>query len=149
MKRRDFLLTGSSVFAALGMPAQPAGAAGSGVQALVRQVAGASPVTPGRVRLVVPPLVDNGNAVPLAVSVDSPMTAADHVRAIHVFAEKNPQPTVAVFRFGPRAGRASINTRIRLADSQTLMAVAEMSDGTFWSATADTVVTIAACTEVL
>lgn len=149
MKRRDFLVASGSMFAALGMPPVPAGATASDVQTLIRQLAGTSPITPGRVRLIVPPLVDNGNVVPITVSVDSPMTANDHVRSIHVFAEQNPQPTVAVFRFGPRAGRASINTRIRLANSQTLMAVAEMSDGTFWSATADTVVTIAACTEVL
>src|SRR4029077_4533077 len=82
----------------------------------------------GKVKLDVPPLVENGNAVPLTVSVESPMTDADHVKAIHVFNEKNPQPYVLTARFGPRAGRARLSTRIKLADAQRVVAVAEMSD---------------------
>jgi sulfur-oxidizing protein SoxY len=113
----------------------------------IRNVVGSAPVTPGKVKLDLPPLVENGNTVPLAISVESPMTAADHVRAIHVFTEKNPQPDVVTFRFGPRAGRASVSTRMRLADTQTVVALAEMSDGSFWSARADVVVTLAACLE--
>ena len=85
--------------------------------------------------------------MPLAVSVESPMTAADHVRAIHVFTEKNPQPEVVSFHLGPRAGRASVATRVRLADTQTVVAVCELSDGSFWSGRADVVVTLAACLE--
>src|SRR5436309_2305821 len=104
-------------------------------------------VTAGRVKLDVPPLVENGNTVPLAVSAESPMTEADHVKAIHVFTEKNPQPDVVSFRFGPRAGRARAATRVRLADTQTVVAIAELSDGSFWSARADVVVTLAACLE--
>jgi sulfur-oxidizing protein SoxY len=106
-----------------------------------------APVTEGRVRLDLPPLVENGNAVPLAVGVDSPMTAADHVSAIAVFNEKNPQPHIATVLLGPRAGRAGFATRIRLADSQHVVAVARMSDGSFWSASAEVVVTLAACLE--
>jgi sulfur-oxidizing protein SoxY len=121
------------------MPAATVGA--------VKRVVGGATVTPGRVKLDLPPLSENGHAVPLAVSVESPMTASDHVRAIHVFTEKNPQPDVATFRMGPRAGRASVQTRIRLADTQTVLAIAEMSDGSFWSARADVVVTLAACLE--
>jgi sulfur-oxidizing protein SoxY len=83
----------------------------------------------------------------MTVSVDSPMTEADHVKAIHVFNEKNPQPNVLSIRLGPRAGKAAISSRIRLADSQTLTAIAEMSDGSFWSDEADVVVTLAACVE--
>ena len=75
------------------------------------------------------------------------MTAADHVKAIHVFTEKNPQPYVISVALGPRAGRASVSTRIRLRDSQTVLAVAEMSDGTFWSGRANVIVTISACLE--
>jgi sulfur-oxidizing protein SoxY len=101
----------------------------------------------GRVKVDIPPLVENGNTVPLTVSVDSPMTEADHVKAIHVFTEKNPQPEVAAFHLGPRAGRARVATRIRLADTQTVVAIAELSDGSFWSARADVVVTLAACLE--
>ncbi len=71
--------------------------------------------------------------MPLTVAVESPMTAADHVKAIAVFNEKNPQPHVALFHLGPRSGRARVATRIRLANSQKLVAIAEMSDGSFWS----------------
>ena len=85
----------------------------------------------------------------MTVSVDSPMTEADHVKAIHVFNEKNPQPNVLSVRLGPRAGKAAISSRIRLADSQTVTAIAEMSDGSFWSDEADVVVTLAACVECI
>jgi sulfur-oxidizing protein SoxY len=104
-------------------------------------------VRAGRVKLEVPPLVENGNTVPLTVSVTSPMTAEDHVKSIHVVVEKNPQPNVGNFVLGARAGRAQVSTRIRLADSQKIVAIAKLSDGSFWSATADVVVTLAACTE--
>ena len=105
--------------------------------------------TPGKVKLELPPLSENGNAVPLTVSVESPMTEADHVKAIHVFTEKNPQPDVVSVRLGPRAGRARVATRIRLADTQTVVAICELSDGSFWSDRADVVVTLAACLEEL
>ena len=106
-----------------------------------------APVLPGRVRLDLPALVENGNSVTLTVAVDSPMTPADHVRAIGIFNQRNPLPDVAVFRLGPRAGRAAVTTRIRLADSQRITAVAELGDGSFWSGTADVIVTLAACVE--
>lgn len=107
---------------------------------------GATPV-PGRVTLDIPPLTENGNAVPMAVSVESPMTPEDHVTAIAVFNEKNPQPHVATAFLGPRAGRAGFQTRIRLADSQIVTAVARMSDGRFFTASTEVVVTLAACLE--
>jgi sulfur-oxidizing protein SoxY len=113
----------------------------------IRKVVGAATVNPGRVKLDLPPLIENGNAVPLTVDVTSPMTGADHVRAIHVFTQKNPQPNVASFYLGPRAGRARVATRVRLADSQTVVAICELSDGSFWSDSADIVVTLAACLE--
>jgi sulfur-oxidizing protein SoxY len=94
-------------------------------------------------------LVENGNTVPLTISVDSPMTTDDYVRSIHVFNEKNPQPNIGHFYLGARAGRAQISTRIRLADSQKITAIAHLADGSFWSASADVVVTLAACTEEL
>ena len=75
------------------------------------------------------------------------MLVDQHVVSIHIFNEKNPQPNVGNFYLGPRAGRAQISTRIRLSDTQTLIAIAKLSDGSFWSATADVVVTLAACTE--
>jgi sulfur-oxidizing protein SoxY len=113
----------------------------------VRSFAGESPVTKGKVKLDIPPIVENGNSVPCAVSVDSAMTGADYVRAIRIFNEKNPQPHIISVTLGPRAGRAEFATRIRLADSQTVTAIAELSDGTFWSGTADVIVTLAACIE--
>jgi sulfur-oxidizing protein SoxY len=75
------------------------------------------------------------------------MTAANHVRAIAVFNEKNPQRDVAKFTLGPRCGKAQVSTRIRLATTQQLVAVAQMSDGSFWSHTVDVIVTLAACIE--
>ncbi len=101
----------------------------------------------GRVEFDIPPLVENGNSVGVAVDVESPVTAEDHVKRIAIINEKNPQADMIVFHLGPRSGRAHVSTRIRLADSQTLMAVAEMSDGTYWSAAANVIVTIAACVE--
>lgn len=113
----------------------------------LRGFTGGAAVQAGRVTMDISPLVENGNTVPLAVVVDSPMTEADHVRAIAVFNERNPQPHVITVRLGPRAGRASLATHIRLATSQTLLAVAELSDGSFWSDRAQVVVTLAACVE--
>jgi sulfur-oxidizing protein SoxY len=85
--------------------------------------------------------------VPLSVSVDSSMTEKEHVKAIHVFTEKNPQPYVLSVKLGPRSGRAAVTTRVRLADTQTVHAIAELSDGSFWSGSAEVVVTLAACLE--
>jgi sulfur-oxidizing protein SoxY len=115
--------------------------------AAIRNVAGAAVVRTGKVKIDIPPLVENGNTVPMTVSVSNPMTSDDHVRSIHVFNEKNPQPNVGNFYLGPHAGRAQVSTRIRLADSQKIVAIAHLSDGSFWSATVDVVVTLAACTE--
>ena len=113
----------------------------------IRDAIGEATVKKGKVKLDLPPIVENGNSVPCTVSVESPMTAADHVKAIHVFNEKNPQPNVISVKLGPRAGRAAFTTRIRLADSQTVTAIAEMSDGSCWSDEVDVIVTLAACLE--
>ena len=150
--RRQFLgLAGGA--AALGaVPAvtlRPAEATPAMLAAAIRNVVGGAVVRTGKVKLDVPPLVENGNTVPLTVSVASPMTRDDHVRSIHVFNEKNPQPNIGNFYLGPQAGRAQISTRIRLADSQKIVAIAHLSDGSFWSESADVVVTLAACTEEL
>jgi sulfur-oxidizing protein SoxY len=115
--------------------------------AAIGEIVGDAPVHQGKVKLEVPPLVENGNAVPLTVSVDSPMTEGEHVKSIHIFDEKNPQPNVASFYLGPRAGRAQVSTRIRLADSQKVIAIAQLSDDSFWSDNVDVVVTLAACLE--
>jgi sulfur-oxidizing protein SoxY len=117
------------------------------MQDAIRSAIGEAPVKKGKVKLDLPPLVENGNSVPCTVSVDSPMTAADYVKAIHIFNEKNPQPNVISVKLGSRAGRANFSTRIRLADTQTVTAIAEMSDGTCWSDDIDVIVTLAACVE--
>ena len=119
------------------------------MRSAIRQIVGTAQVRKGRVDLDVPPLVENGNTVSLVVSVDSPMTKTDYVKSIHVFNEKNPHPNVIGVHLGPRAGKAKIATRFRLADTQVITAIAEMSDGTFWSASAEMIVTMAACVEVL
>jgi sulfur-oxidizing protein SoxY len=115
----------------------------------IRKLAGAKSISKGRVKLDVPPLVENGHLVPLSVSVDSPMSEADHVKAIHIFTERNPLPEMATFRLGPRAGRARVATRVRMADTQNVIAIAELSDGSFWSDSAFLIVTLAACLEEL
>jgi sulfur-oxidizing protein SoxY len=149
--RREFLVAAGGAAAGAGLVCAvgvaPARATPASMQEAIRKVVGPARLNTGRVRLELPPLSENGNAVPLSVTVESTMTEADHVKAIHVFTEKNPQPDVAAFRLGPRAGRASVATRIRLADTQTVVAVAELSDGSFWSASASVVVTLAACLE--
>ena len=151
MNRRDFLSTAVGAAAGAGLCSiavvTPARATPASMESAIRKVVGAATVGAGRVKLALPPLVENGNTVPLSVSVESAMTEADHVRAIHVFTEKNPQPDVASFYLGPRAGRATVATRIRLADTQTVIAISEMSDGSFWSDRANVVVTLAACLE--
>jgi sulfur-oxidizing protein SoxY len=147
MNRRAFLTVAAGIGLGSLVSLDPAQSTPAAMQEAIRKVVGGARVTPGRVKLELPPLVENGNTVPIAVSVENAMTAADHVRAIHVFNEKNPQPDVVSFRFGPRAGRASVATRIRLADTQTVVAIAELSDGSFWSASAAVVVTLAACLE--
>jgi len=149
--RREFLRTAGGVAAVmaagLAISVTPARATSEAMKDAIRKVVGAAKVTAGRVKLELPPLSENGNTVPLTVSVESPMTPAEHVKAIHVFTELNPQPDVATFRLGPRAGRARVATRIRLATTQTVVAVTELSDGSFWSDTAAVVVTLAACLE--
>lgn len=141
---RRGLLIGAGLLA-LGL--RPARATPEMMQDAIHTVIGNAPLREGKITLDVPPLVENGNVVPLTVSVESPMTDADHVKAIHVFNEKNPQPFVITARLSPRNGRAKISTRMKLADTQTVIAVAEMSDGSFWKASAEVIVTIAACIE--
>ncbi len=101
----------------------------------------------GRVSLDLATLIDNGNAVPVAIRVDSPMTTADHVQRIGLFTERNPLPEVAVFHLSPRSGVAKVATRMRLATSQTLTALAVMNDGSVWQQQVDVIVTLAACIE--
>jgi sulfur-oxidizing protein SoxY len=142
--RRQALLFGAAASLVMVTPAL---ATPEEMSEAVRAFAAGRDVKPGRVTLDLPPLVENGNAAPLTVAVESPMSETDHVRRIAVFNERNPQPNVLTVHLGPRSGRATLSTRIRLANSQRITAVAEMSDGSFWSGTADVIVTLAACIE--
>jgi sulfur-oxidizing protein SoxY len=143
--RRQWLAQGAGAWLALSL--RPARADEAELQAALRSWAGAAPVREGRVTLDVSPLVENGNAVPLTVRVQSPMTAADHVQAIAVFNAMNPQRDLLRATLGPRAGRAEVATRVRLATSQKLVALARLSDGSVWSHSVEVVVTLAACVE--
>ena len=117
------------------------------LQAAVDAFAAGAPVRAGKVAIEVAPLVENGNTVPIAVTVESPMTAESHVRTIAIFNEKNPLSGVAVFHLGPRSGVAKVSLRIRLATSQKLVAVARLSDDSLWSHTVEVIVTLAGCVE--
>jgi sulfur-oxidizing protein SoxY len=101
----------------------------------------------GRVKLELPVLADNGNSVPMKISVESPMTEADHVKVIRLISERNPEREMAVFHFGPRSGAAEVSSRVRLAGSQVVTAIAEMSDGSQWMDTAHVQVTLSACVD--
>ena len=148
--RRQFLIVtcaAAAVPARAQLPVNVTAQRKAALAEAIRETVGAAPLRTGRVKLDLPPLVDNGNTVPLAVTVESPMTAADHVRAIHVFTEKNPQPRVITVQLGPRAGRAQIATRARIADTGLVIAIAQMSDGSFWTDRVEVVVTLSACLE--
>lgn len=149
--RRHFLRAGSAAGSAMVLCAfaGPARATPEAMQAEIRRITGGANIETARVRIDIPLLVENGNTVPMTVTVDSPMTDREFVRAIHVLNEKNPQPQVVSAHLGPRAGKAAFSTRIRLADSQTIVAIAETSDGRFWRGEIDVIVTIAACLEEL
>ena len=148
--RRQFLSLAGSVTAVGAIPIvtlRPLNATPAMLNTAIRNVVGEAPIRTGKVKIDIPPLVENGNTVPMTISVASPMTADDYVKSIHVFNEKNPQPNIGNFYFNPSSGRAQVSTRIRLADTQKVVAIARLSDDTFWQVTADVVVTLAACTE--
>lgn len=146
MKRRDFF-----VVPLIAVPArvfaQAANSHISTTDPLVFSFTKGRDVLPGKVKIELPALADNGHSVAMTVRVDSPMTEASHVRAVHMIAERNPVRDMAVFYFGPHSPRAEVGTRIRLNGSQRLVAVAELSDGTFWSDAVQIEVREAACTD--
>jgi sulfur-oxidizing protein SoxY len=116
---------------------------------VIKKITAGAPIKDGKVTLTIPPLVENGNLVVLKVSVDSPMTANDYVKTIHVIAEANPSPNIFTVYLTPRSGTANVTTRVRLADSQRVWAIAQMSNGSFWRGSAETLVTLSACTEMV
>lgn len=145
LRRRSFLARLLAVCAWPFAPVRAADAPGESVEAMVLKITGGAKVETGRVKLELPLFADNGNSVSLKVTVDSPMTPENHVKSIHLFGPRNPRPNIANFYLGPRAGRGQISTRVRLGGSQRVLTVVALSDGTFWSASADVVVTLSAC----
>ncbi|QJR12254.1 hypothetical protein DSM104443_03339 [Usitatibacter rugosus] len=152
MKRRDFLVSTGAVIGTAALPAVAQNTSGAqkfqpvqDIQPLVAQVTGGAPVEMGGIEIELPQIAENGNSVPLRIKVASPMTEADHVTAIHLFAERNPRPNVATFHLGPLAGRAEISTRVRLAGTQKLTVLAVFNNKRFRQAQADVLVTSAAC----
>jgi sulfur-oxidizing protein SoxY len=144
--RRRFVSLLAGLAAAPLLPARPARAQQDDpFPALLRKIAGGAPVRPGRVTVDTPRLADNGHSVPLTVSVDSPMTAADHVVSITLLSGRNPRPVMATFTLGPASGRAHVATRVRLAGTQRVLAVARLADGSWWSGEAEVEVTESAC----
>jgi sulfur-oxidizing protein SoxY len=148
-RRHFLLLTGAAVAMPVKaqLPANIAEIRKAAFKEAIGKVVGNSQLRQGRVKLDIPPLIDNGNAVPVSVEVESPMTEADHVKTIHLFTERNPQPYVLSVQLGPRAGKARIATRARIGDSGDVTAIAQMSDGSFWSDSVRVIVTLSACLE--
>lgn len=126
---------------------RPALALSDKLAGALRGFTGDAPTREGKVNFDIAPLVENGNTVPITITVDNPMTTDNHVQAIAVFNERNPQREVVACKLTPRMGRAAVSTRIRLATTQQLVAVAKLSDGSCWTQTVDVVVTLAACIE--
>ncbi|MGH6815798.1 MAG: SoxY-related AACIE arm protein [Hyphomicrobiaceae bacterium] len=144
---RRRVLAGAAVLAALPLVPNAASATPEALTAAMNGALGGRQPKPGKVKLDIPAIAENGNSIQLTVTVESPMTAAEHVKAIYVFAEKNPLPDVARFHLGPRAGRAKVSTSIRLATSQKVIAAAALNDGSLWSDEKEVIVTLAACLE--
>jgi len=115
------------------------------LESVIAKVTGGAAVREGRVMLELPRLADNGHAVPLKITVESAMTEREFVRSIHILSERNPRPVIAAFHLNPHSGRAEVSTRVRLNGSQTVLVLAGMSDGTWWSGSAQVEVTETAC----
>lgn len=144
-ERRRFISVLAGLAAAPLLPIRAAQAQPDPFAPLLLKVTGGAPVRAGRVTVDTPRLADNGNSVPLKVSVESPMTAADHVRSVTLVSERNPRPVMATFHLGPKSGRAEVATRVRLNGTQRVLAVAQLSDSSYWSGSAEVEVTESAC----
>jgi sulfur-oxidizing protein SoxY len=143
VSRRDALLLAGATLAASSLPAAAVDPAD--FKAVFADVTRGATPKMGRVKLTMPELAENGNVVSTVVEVESPMTAADHVKTLHLLSEKNPQTLLFRAHLGARSGRARVATNVRLADTQRIVAIAEMSDGTLWMGEARVLVTLAAC----
>jgi sulfur-oxidizing protein SoxY len=145
LNRRSFVAAGAALITTTALFGSAAKAGLPEVEAAIAEVLGGKTPEEGRISLDLPEIAENGNTVPLTVEVDSPMTEDDYVKAVHLFADGNPVPTVAKMNFTPRSGEAVASTRIRLAKTQKIHAVAEMSDGSFFTAAQEVKVTIGGC----
>ncbi len=146
LNRRTALAVGvGAVAAAWHGVATPAFAAKNDSDELIRKFTGGRPAAEGRIRLDLPEIAENGNTVPMTVSVESPMTEQSYVSDVLIVADGNPRGGIATFHFSPQSGVAEANVRIRLAESQKVIAVARMSDGSFFTASKAVKVTIGGC----
>lgn len=143
--RRGVLALAAAGAAVAILPLPASAQLSPGAQAAVDRVRAGRTAQEGRITLRAPPIAENGNTVPITVSVESPMTAEDHVQRIHIFADKNPTPDVAVFHLTPACGRAQVDTRIRLGQTQDVIVLAEMSNGSLFMTRAEVKVTIGGC----
>ena len=145
LDRRGFVAAGVALITTTALFGKAAKAGLPEVEAAMAEILGEATAEEGRISLDLPEIAENGNTVPLSIEVESPMTEDDYVKSVHVFADGNPVPTVAKMNFTPRSGEAIASTRIRLAKTQKIHALAEMSDGSFFSATREVKVTIGGC----
>jgi sulfur-oxidizing protein SoxY len=144
INRRQVLAGSAGVLAVATLGVAPARAANN-AQDLIKAFTGGKPAPEGKVKLDLPEIAENGNTVPMTVTVDSPMTEQSHVTEVLVLADGNPNAGVATFHFSPASGVAEANTRIRLATTQNIIAVAKMNDGSFVMAAKQVKVTIGGC----
>lgn len=144
-RRHVLMLTGAAAAAAAGLLPTVAAADKAGVEEAIKKAIGDAATQSGRITLDLPQIAENGNTVPIGVEVDSPMTASDYVKSVHIFAEGNPNPNVASLYFTPASGVAKASTRMRLLKTQNVVAVAEMSDGSVYRETVEVKVTIGGC----
>ena len=147
MPTRREMLNAAAAFAGVSLFNLRLASAATQLEDAIREKTGGAPLEKGRITLGIPQVAENGLSVFTTVEVDSPMTQADHVKAIHIFTERNPQPYVVTVHLGPRAGKARIATRARIGDSGDVTAIAQMSDGSFWSDSVRVIVTLSACLE--
>ena len=141
--RRRLLQAGGAALVLLQV--KPAAATPEHMAAAITRAYGDRRIMPGRVKIDIPQIAENGNVVPIAITVDSPMRADDYVKQIRLFSEHNPLPDIVEFELGPHNGKAHVSTRIRLAKSQIVLAVATLNDDTLWSAQAIIEVTVSGC----
>lgn len=146
--RRGFVAGLAGMAAALLVRAPAARAQSEGFSEQLRKLTGGARVQSGRVSIDTPRLADSGYSVPIRVRVEGAMTAADHVTSVTLLSERNPRPVIAKFHFGPRSGRVDVSTRVRLNGTQRVLAIAQLSDGSFWSAAAQVEVTESACLDM-